>query len=85
VKSAVDPAGKDVAVHWIVLVRGVGQVNALLVVFTDTNVNPLGMTSVKVAVPAASGPRFVTVILNVTSVLGAALSGPVFKTRRSLC
>jgi hypothetical protein len=88
VKSTLDPAGKGVAVHVIVPglpFAGVMQVNALLVLFRESNVNPVGMTSVKVAVPASSGPPFVTLMLNVTVVPGAALSGPVFKTLRSLC
>jgi hypothetical protein len=87
VKSMLDPAAKDAAVHVIVPPlpgAGVEQGNAAVIGARETNVNPAGIASVRVTDAASSGPPFVTLIVNVTSELAAALSGPVFKTRRSL-
>jgi hypothetical protein len=89
VKSELDPAVNVAALHVIVPpepIAGEAQMNrsGLLVSSIDTNVSPAGMTSVKVALDASSGPPLTTWMVNVTSVPAAALSGPDFETLRSL-
>jgi hypothetical protein len=66
VKFTVAPVGKDAAVHVIVppeptvgVVQG-ENMPAPVVTLRDTNVNPAGMTSVKVTLAASSRPPLTT-------------------------